>query len=161
MAFKPQHTVVVIAENGEFIYGVHDADPDIAWDFANEHINDALNNEVEGSETWHVYRMSLTSAVQGLADVIPLVPNKEASEAWQMSYPDGLTVQDVANELSDYYHMLNEVPKVYMEVTDGLLSKPNYHASSVIGAFRSYLERYAEDIRNKVLEEHGLLETAP
>lgn len=155
--FNPPPTVVVIAEDGEFIYGVTEADADIAWDFANQHINDALIAEVPGAEKWHVIRMAPLSQLQGLADVIPSIANSDTAEAWARSYPDGITVQDMANELSDFYLLLNEVPKVYMEVTGGLLSKPNYHASTVIGAFNDYLERYADDVRNEVLEEHGLL----
>jgi hypothetical protein len=37
--------------------------------------------------------------------------------------------------------MLDEVPKVYSEVSGGLLSKPNYYAESVLSVFR---ERYAD-----------------
>lgn len=44
-------------------------------------------------------------------------------------------------ELSDYHFMLEQVPKVYDEVTGGRLSKPNYCAHSVIEAHNDYLER--------------------
>jgi len=37
--------------------------------------------------------------------------------------------------------MLQEVPKVYCEVTGGLLSKPNYCADSVISAFEDEVEK--------------------
>lgn len=44
-------------------------------------------------------------------------------------------------ELSDYYFMLEQVPKVYCEVTGGLLSKPNYFAHSVLGVYEENIEK--------------------
>lgn len=43
-----------------------------------------------------------------------------------------LDLNKVANELSDYKVLLTQVPKVYMHVTGGKLSKPNYPAAAVI-----------------------------
>lgn len=51
-----------------------------------------------------------------------------------------INIEKVKNELHDYYIMLEEVPKVYSEITDGLLSKPLYDAEIVLGVFR---DRYA------------------
>ena len=51
-----------------------------------------------------------------------------------------IDIEKVKNELCDYYIMLQEVPKVYIEITDGLLSKPLYDAEIVLGVFR---DRYA------------------
>lgn len=65
--------------------------------------------------------------------------------AWPEAYPDGMTEQDVKNELHDYQQVLEQVPKVYDHVTGGLLSKPNYLASVVISA--------ADDHLNKMVEE--------
>ena len=47
-----------------------------------------------------------------------------------------IDVEQVKNELCDYYKMLQEVPKVYCEVTGGILSKPLYDAETVL----SFLE---------------------
>lgn len=56
--------------------------------------------------------------------------------------PDGsLNLDQIMRELHDYYFMLEEVPKVYCEVTGGLLSKPNYYADSVISAFEDEVEK--------------------
>jgi len=41
----------------------------------------------------------------------------------------------VLDELEDYGIMLEEVPKVYCEITGGLLSKPLYHAETVLAEF--------------------------
>ena len=51
-----------------------------------------------------------------------------------------IDIEQVKNELCDYYKMLQEVPKVYCEVTDGILSKPLYDAETVLRFFR---DKYA------------------
>jgi hypothetical protein len=72
-----------------------------------------------------------------------------SSNFWKSVYEDGITSKDVENEMADFHFMLNEVPKVYMEVTGGLLSKPNYHASDVISAFNNHVEDlFKEDIES-------------
>ena len=65
-------------------------------------------------------------------------------EFWQtiICNEDGtINIDQLKLELHDYSLMLGEVPKVYIEVTDGLLSKPHYYADGVIEAFR---ERYGK-----------------
>lgn len=62
-------------------------------------------------------------------------------------------------ELSDYYFMLEQVPKVYDEVTGGLLSKPNYYAHSVIEAHNNYLEKL--DFDKVVTFAEDIMELAP
>lgn len=42
----------------------------------------------------------------------------------------------VKNELSDYSFILEQVPKVYSEVTGGMLSYPTYEAETVLQVFR-------------------------
>jgi len=44
----------------------------------------------------------------------------------------------VARELADFAFMLDEVPKVYMHVTGGRLSYPNYRAEQVIQVAREH-----------------------
>lgn len=48
-----------------------------------------------------------------------------------------INVEAVKNELHDFHHMLEEVPKVYMEVSGGRISKPNTYAFEVIGEFNN------------------------
>lgn len=43
-------------------------------------------------------------------------------------------------ELNDYAFLLDEVPKVYMEVTGGRISKPNTYAYEVINVAWDYFE---------------------
>jgi hypothetical protein len=67
---------------------------------------------------------------------------EEEWEFWKtvICNEDGtINVNQLKLELSDYYFMLNEVPKVYSEVTGGMLSKPHYYADGVIQEFN---ERY-------------------
>ena len=50
----------------------------------------------------------------------------------------------VKNELSDYNFILDQVPKVYSEVTGGRLSYPNYEAETVLQIFR-------DEFANKII----------
>ena len=52
-----------------------------------------------------------------------------------------INIDQLKLELHDYSLMLGEVPKVYIAVTGGMLSKPHYYADSVIKVFR---ERYED-----------------
>lgn len=86
-------------------------------------------------------------AAASIAPQPPAAPLSEGVKfnAWPEAYPDGMTEQDVKNELHDYRHMLNEVPKVYDHVTGGLLTKPNYFASVVIGEADNHLNKLVEE----------------
>ena len=54
-------------------------------------------------------------------------------------------IEQVKKELCDYYKILQEVPKVYSEVTGGVLSKPLYDAETVLSFFR---DKYANKAGN-------------
>lgn len=54
-------------------------------------------------------------------------------------------IEQVKKELCDYYKMLQEVPKVYSEVTGGVLGKPLYDAETVLSFFR---DKYANKAGN-------------
>ena len=58
-----------------------------------------------------------------------------------------VNMEQVKKELSDYAFMLDEVPKVYCAVTNGLLSKPNYYADSVLSVFKENFEDKAWALR--------------
>ena len=47
-----------------------------------------------------------------------------------------IDIEQLKCELSDFYRMIQEVPKVYCEVTGGILSKPLYEAETVLELFR-------------------------
>mgnify|MGYP003635922627 FL=1 len=44
---------------------------------------------------------------------------------WHGAYPEGATREQIMNELNDYTGMMDEVGKLYWELTGGILSKPN------------------------------------
>jgi hypothetical protein len=59
--------------------------------------------------------------------------------------PDGtINLDQIKRELFDYRFMLHEVPKVYVAVTNGLLSKPNYYANEIIGKYEDYINEFVE-----------------
>ena len=51
--------------------------------------------------------------------------------------PNGVwNLDQVKRELHDAWVMIENVPRVYCEITDNMLSKPTYHASDVISVFQ-------------------------
>ena len=83
-------------------------------------------------------------AVQRAA-VEPVV-SPDASAFWASVFgPDGMTAEQVRDELNDYHFLLEQVPKVYDAVSGGRLSKTNYHAGTVITEFEDYLSSFVED----------------
>lgn len=60
-------------------------------------------------------------------------------EFWQeIVAPNGkLDLEQVKKELFDFHKILEEVPKVYDNVTGGRLSKPNTPASVIVGEFEA------------------------
>lgn len=81
---------------------------------------------------------------------------KVYNEFWKgiIENKDGVVnIDQVKRELSDYYFMLNEVPKVYCEVTNDNISKPNTYAYEVLNIFRREFIRpsdifYGEDLED-------------
>ncbi len=62
---------------------------------------------------------------------------EEAKQFWQdIIYKNGkIDEKQLMKELEDYYFIINEVPKVYCEITGGLLSKLKYPAEVVLSEF--------------------------
>lgn len=50
-----------------------------------------------------------------------------------------LNLEQLKKELYDYSMLLENVPKVYCEITGGKISKPNTDVSEVIGEFNNLL----------------------
>jgi hypothetical protein len=63
-----------------------------------------------------------------------------------------LSRRRVRNELADYKYMLDAVPRVYMAVTGGKVSKPMTDPSVVIGMFEEYVEKACETAAKEALE---------
>lgn len=59
--------------------------------------------------------------------------------------PDGVwDWEQVKRELADYRFLLKEVPKVYIEVSNGRISKPNTYAFEVIRVFEDHFHGEGE-----------------
>lgn len=52
-----------------------------------------------------------------------------------------LDLDKVARELHDYSHLISEVPKVYVHVTGGAMSYPNYYAADVCSVADEHYEQ--------------------
>lgn len=69
-------------------------------------------------------------------------------------HPDGTPNMDqIKRELADYYSMLGEIPKIFCEITNGRISKPNTLAHAVIPVY----EDCVNDIMTDALKYHGQL----
>ena len=63
---------------------------------------------------------------------------EESWEFWKdiVCNEDGtINIEQLKKELCDFSVMMNEVPKVYCEVTGNAMSKPLYYADDVIAIF--------------------------
>ncbi len=85
--------------------------------------------------------------------------------AWKFWEPilikDGvLDMEQLKKELTDWYYVMGEVPKVYCAVTGDLLSKVMYPAETVIEAFEDYLSRQIDEAINERLGELAAEHTA-
>lgn len=66
-----------------------------------------------------------------------------------------INLDQLKKELSDYHFIMGEVSKVYCEVTDDMISKPNTYAFEVINLFERKFVRpsslfYGEDLEEIV-----------
>lgn len=77
------------------------------------------------------------------------VPADKLSEFWRRVYPEGMTVQNVLDELHDLETVADNVPKVYDHVTGGRISKANTLANVVIAVHDDLVEEAVEDARQE------------
>jgi hypothetical protein len=134
-------------------------------------LKDALRELRKENEELKVTPVGMSARIAGLQDGLRTMgqENKELKEkiaqlstrreedfAWwgKVCYPDGMTAEQVQNELADFHFMLEQVPKVYMHITGGLLSKPNYFADVVIGAADGHVEACIEEAFKEVRETY-------
>lgn len=78
-----------------------------------------------------------------------MASDKESDAFWdeifsEKDYP--FNKENAYKELKDYYFVLEQLPKIYMEITGGTLSKTTYFASSVVEAYNDALDRYYDKI---------------
>ncbi len=77
---------------------------------------------------------------------------EDYNKTWDSFWKDIVTKEDgtidleqIKRELADFYYVMNEVPKVYMEITGGELSKIMYTAETVIGLYNQQVEKLIEE----------------
>ncbi len=56
-----------------------------------------------------------------------------------------LDLQKIKNEFKGYDYLLEQVPKVYIAITNGKLSHPNYKAETVIDCFKDCLDKIIDE----------------
>lgn len=80
---------------------------------------------------------------------------KTWDEFWkEICCPSGvLDLNQVKKELYDFHYMIEQVPKVYTEITGGRLSKPNYSSDTVISEFHDVQEEQFKDYLKDETEE--------
>lgn len=67
--------------------------------------------------------------------------------------PNGvLDEEQVHNELHDYWHMLQEVPRVYEYITCGRMSKPLYYAHDVLSVADECTEKFIREAVTEALQ---------
>lgn len=65
--------------------------------------------------------------------------------------------ENAYKELSDYYFILEQLPKIYMELSGGMCSYPNYPASSIIQAHNDYVERLTSEHTDRINKLEDIL----
>jgi hypothetical protein len=103
-------------------------------------------------ELWHEdyqkIRDELTNTQRQLTEA-----NKklESFTFWGRVYPEGMTLQDIQNELHDFHIMMENVPIVYNHVAG--LSKPLTDASRIINAYEEQLRKICDEAVAEETEE--------
>lgn len=85
-------------------------------------------------------------------------------ECWNSFWKDiivdengDIKLDQLKRELADYSMIIENVSTVYCELTNSRMSKPHYHASSVISCVNSVQEEYVEDWFKDETEEIRML----
>lgn len=85
-----------------------------------------------------------------------------AKEFWKdILYKDGvLDEEQLWKEMTDFHHLIREVPKVYCAITGDKLSKLNYDAPVVIEAFEDYLTKCVDEALEERIKNPEAFEDA-
>jgi hypothetical protein len=80
------------------------------------------------------------------------MPAEKLNEFWRGVYPNGMTAEEINNELADLEMIAERVPKVYDHVTGGKVSKPNTDAEVVIALADDYVNEIVDEAVEEALE---------
>ena len=78
-------------------------------------------------------------------DVHFVVRAADLNEFWRGVYPNGMTLENIVNELQDFEVMIHNVPKVYCHVTGGLVSKHLTDAEVVISLHDEHVTKLVDE----------------
>lgn len=83
---------------------------------------------------------------------------KTWNEFWAaICMKDGAVDMDaVMRELHDFHYVMEEVPKVYCEITGGRLSKVNYPADTVLSVYREHVENLIQESKEDDTEPRAV-----
>jgi hypothetical protein len=77
---------------------------------------------------------------------------KTPDEVWDGLFRDictnadgSLNLDQIKKELSDFHFLMQEIPKVYIHITGGILSKIMYESGTVIGLADEHYQSLAEE----------------
>lgn len=74
---------------------------------------------------------------------------------WSDLYPDGMTYQDIENELSDFADLIQSATLVYCHATGGKISKLNTKADVVIAVIDECTQAQIDDAIAEQMEKAG------
>ena len=97
--------------------------------------------------------INMPHPVTGEVDVVRIHERVAASFWAQLGF--GTTVDDAAvkRELTDYHFLLDQLPRIYMHVTGGRLSKTNYLSETVMTAHDDHVSALVrEELADAMLE---------
>lgn len=80
---------------------------------------------------------------------------REYEEFWKDIVEDDgvLNKEQIKKELYDFSMVMNNCSKAYMEMTRGIISKPNTYFSEVLGIFQEkfwYIENVKDDVKDMI-----------
>jgi len=69
-----------------------------------------------------------------------------------------LDLEQIKLELADYHHLIETVPKVYCEITGGLLSKTSYTAETILSVYNDNVDQLVQDAIEDYKDDHDIEE---
>lgn len=79
------------------------------------------------------------------------------TEFWKIVYPDGMSAEQVTNELYDYHRLLDGLPQLYDHITNGAISKPNTDKTAIIAVHDDYVARQIDDATKEMVKALQIL----
>lgn len=89
-----------------------------------------------------------------------VIPADKLEQFWKDTYPNGMTIQNVVDELHDIHMLVDHVTTVYSHFSGGMISKPNTLPTEVIllsdRREQEDLEEHVEDILKVISEVYDI-----